>query len=169
MTTYLLDTNVITELEDRNKPGFGPIAARLSKLADSDEVCISILSAYEYQHGMAKAPDEMRESLREAWNDFQEQFLILPLSLDSAEVYGKLRVQYEEHTGAGRRKLHEHTIDLMLAASALEKGAVIVTDDRVFETVQEFSPSLQVENWIAEEQPAGTLPVDGAEPSDSVQ
>lgn len=38
MTTYLLDGNILSELEDRKKPQFDAITARLDDLDEEDEV-----------------------------------------------------------------------------------------------------------------------------------
>jgi predicted nucleic acid-binding protein len=82
MPRYFLDTNVLTALEDRDKPGFDLVTTRLAGLRDEDEVFLSILTVYEYRHGISKAPMELRESLLKAWKDFEERFLVLGLSFD---------------------------------------------------------------------------------------
>lgn len=99
MTRYLLDTNVLTELEDRRKPGFALVAARLAALNDTDEVLLSILSAYEYRHGISKAPEELKESLLMAWKAFEERFPSIGLTSAGAVLYGELKSRYQEHTG----------------------------------------------------------------------
>lgn len=155
MAKYLLDSNIITALEDPDKPGFMLVTERLLVLAEHDEVCISILAAYEYKHGIAKASEELKESLQKSWDDFEERFAIVPLSLDGAELYGTLKAEYEKHTGASKRALMERTVDLILASTAIEHEAVLVSDDRIFHTIREFTPSLQVENWKEPANPSG--------------
>ena len=147
MAKYLLDSNIITALEDRRKPGFGAITARLSELTDDDDVCISILSAYEYRYGIVKAPAELKDALRKAWQDFEARFSIIGLSLEGAEIFGEIKARYEKDTGAGEKSLQRHTVDFMLAGSAVEHEAVLVSDDGVFEKIRNFYPSLRVENW----------------------
>lgn len=165
MTRYLLDSNVITELEDRRKPDFRLIAEKLSKLADEDEVCISILSAFEYQYGIARAPEELKESLRKSWNDFEARFQILGLSLEGASLYGEIKTEYEKYTGVSRKSLQGHTVDLILASTALEHGAVLVSSDRVFQSLRKCWPSLEVEDWIKSDpsSSAEDEPSDGAD------
>jgi len=147
MTTYLLDVNIITVLEDQDKPGFDLVSRRLSALADEDEVAVSVLSAYEYKHGIAKAPAELKEALRKTWEDVEANFSILPLSLEAAEVYGKLKTLYELETQTGERRLKEHSVDFILASTALEHNAVLVSNDNVFLRIREYAPRLRVENW----------------------
>lgn len=152
MARYLLDTNVVTELEDRHKPGFAAISARLSSLEDEDEVSLSILSAYEYRHGIAKAPLELKESLLKAWSDFEERFPLIGLSSGGAIIFGELKAGYQNHVGASDRQLKKHTVDFILASSAIEHDAILVSDDRVFPAIREFYPTLQVESWLHEEE-----------------
>jgi len=44
---YLLDGNILTELEDREKPAYKKIRNKLALLSDHDNAYISIISAYE--------------------------------------------------------------------------------------------------------------------------
>ncbi len=157
MTRYLLDTSVLTELEDRRKPGFVFAAARLAALDDTDEVLLSVLSAYEYRHGISKAPEDLRESLLMAWRAFEERFPLIGLTGAGAVLYGELKSRYQEHTGASNRQLKMSTVDFIVASSALEHDAVLVSDDRIFQTIQRFHPALRVENWLADETSASDL------------
>lgn len=151
MTRYLLDTNVLTELEDRRKPGFALVAARLAALNDTDEVLFSILSAYEYRHGISNAPQGLKESLLMAWRDFEERFTSIGLTSAGAVLYGELKSQYQERTGASSKQMKTATVDFILASSALEHDAVLVSDDRIFRTIQGFHPALRVQNWLLDE------------------
>ncbi len=120
---------------------------KLASLPEESEVCFSILSAYEYQHGIAKAPAHLVENLQKTWQTFLDLFEVLPLTLKSAEIYGELKAHYETHTGIGKKEVKRHTIDLILAGTAIELDAVVVSGDSIFSAIREFSPSLKVENW----------------------
>ncbi len=151
MSRYLLDTNVLTELEDRRKPGFALAAARLAGLRDSDEVVVSVLSAYEYCHGISKAPEDLRESLLVSWRAFEKRFPLIGLTSAGAIFYGELKSRYQAHTGASNRQMKMATVDFIIASSALEHDAILVSDDRIFRTIQRFHPTLRVENWLVGE------------------
>ncbi len=149
MTRYLLDCNIVTALEDQDKPGFDLVKAKLASLADDDQVCLSILTAYEYQHGIARAPDDLKDGLRKSWRSFEQVFEMIPLSLEAARLYGELKVEFERRFGASRRSLQEKTVDFMLASTAVEIDAVVVSDDKVFRSIGTINPSLRLENWKA--------------------
>ena len=144
---YLLDGNIITELEDRRKPSYKSIRNRIAALSDEDQIYISIISAYEYQHSIAKAPEDMKEDLKKAWDTFLELFSVLSLTLEGARIYGEIKTKYEKHTGIGKKEIKRHTVDFILSSTAIETGAVVVSDDRIFLTIQEFWPSFCVESW----------------------
>lgn len=148
MTRYLLDTNIVTELEDRRRPGFASVTAKLAKLTDDDEVMLSILAAYEYRHGISKAPAEIKDALLAAWRDFETSFPLVGLSTRGAKLYGELKTQYQKHVGVGDKELKKHTVDFILASSALEHNAVLVSGDRIFWRIREARPALRVENWL---------------------
>jgi predicted nucleic acid-binding protein len=67
--------------------------------------------------------------------------------LKGAEIYGEIKILYEKHTGIGKKEIKRHTVDLILASTAIDANAVIVSDDRIFKTIKDFYPSLLVENW----------------------
>ena len=147
MTIYLLDGNILTDLEAPDSPSYQVIIGKLAVLREEDEVCFSILSAYEYQHGMIKAPEDIVANLKLAWNTFLELFTVVPLSLEGAVLYGRLKTAYEKRTGIKRKDAQRHTVDLMLAATALETDAVLVSNDQIFVRLQELEPALQLESW----------------------
>jgi predicted nucleic acid-binding protein len=144
---YLLDGNILTLLEDRTKPSYKAVRNKLASLSDEDHTYISIISAYEYRDGIVKASKALSEKLKKAWQTFLDLFEILPLTLKGADIYGEVKTQYEKHTGIGKKEIKRHTVDFILASTAIEANAIVVSDDRIFKTIKEFYPSLRVENW----------------------
>jgi len=149
MTTdhYILDGNILTDLEYPETPAYQAIMDRLESLPDGSRVFFSIISAYEYHHGIAKASKILSENLRKAWQTFLDLFEVLPLTLRGAEIYGEIKTRYEKHTGIGKKEIKRHSVDFILASTAIETNSIIVSDDRIFKTIREFYPALRVENW----------------------
>jgi len=87
MNRYILDGNILTDLEYPQSPAYQVIMEKLASLPDGSEVFFSIISAYEYQHGMAKARKSIAENLAKAWQTFLELFEVLPLTLKGAEIF----------------------------------------------------------------------------------
>jgi predicted nucleic acid-binding protein len=147
MARYILDTNTLTELEYPDTPDYQIIMSKIASLPAESEICFSIISAYEYQHGIAKASGSLKESIKKAWQTFLDLFEALPLTLESAKIYGEIKALYESHTGIGKKEIKRHTVDFILASSAIELDAVVVSADRIFQTIQKLYPSLRFENW----------------------
>ncbi|MCB1055054.1 MAG: type II toxin-antitoxin system VapC family toxin [Acidobacteria bacterium] len=147
MSLYLLDGNVLTAPEDRAKPHFETVRRRLGGLAATDRVGISVVSAYEYEHGIAKAQGGLQEALRRTWATFLDVFEILPLSLSGARRYGELRSRYEQSVGSTSKAASRHTSDFLLAATALDLEAILVSGDQLFSKLRELEPQLRVEDW----------------------
>lgn len=95
-----------------------------------------MVSAYEYQHGIAKAKGPLQEGLRRTWERFLDAFELLPLTLSGAVHYGLLRSRYERELGATTKVANRHASDFLLAATALDKGAILVSGVRNFQTLQ---------------------------------
>jgi tRNA(fMet)-specific endonuclease VapC len=70
----------------------------------------------------------------------QSQMAVLPLSAESARIYGELRARLQRE---GRTIGNN---DLWIAAHALAEGCVLVTNNtREFERVE----GLMLENWVS--------------------
>lgn len=148
MKRYVRDSNFLGTLEDSDSPEYKEIFKKLSSLPDEDEVCVSIISIYEYYFGIFNAPDEsLSQQLLKTKDTILEIFIILPLTLKSAELYGKIKTAYKKQIGATRAGMRKHNVDFILASTALEQQAVIVSKDNIFLKIQEFEQKLQVENW----------------------
>jgi predicted nucleic acid-binding protein len=81
MKRYILDSNFLGTLEDSDSPEYKEIFRKLSSLPDEDEVCVSIISIYEYYYGIFNAPDEsLSQQLLKTKDTILELFTILPLS-----------------------------------------------------------------------------------------
>jgi predicted nucleic acid-binding protein len=48
-----------------------------------------------------------------------------------------------------RAEVQRHAIDCMIAVTALESGAVLVSNDALFDQLVQLIPALQIDNWAA--------------------
>ena len=148
MKRYILDSNFLGILEDSDSPEYKEIFRKLSSLPDEDEVCVSIISIYEYYFGIFNAPDEnLSQQLLKTKDTILDLFTILPLTLKSAELYGKIKTSFKKKTGTTRAGMRKHNVDFIIAGTALEQQAVIVSKDNIFSKIQKFEKRLQVEDW----------------------
>ena len=148
MNRYILDSDFLSALEDSDSAEYKKVYERLSSLPDEDEVCVSIISIYEYYYGIFNAPDDnLSQELLKAKDTLLELFKILPLTIKSAEFYGKIKSEYKKRTGTTRAAMRRHNIDIILASTALEQDAVIVSKDNIFSRIREFERRLKIENW----------------------
>ena len=140
MTRYLLDTNILSYLVDTASPSHGAVHGRLAELADEDEVALSILSLYELHHWFAYDP-----ARQETAQEVIRPFTVLLLPEGGAELFGAL--MRDLRAGTGRSEVERHAIDCMIAVSALEHGAVLVSNDALFERLAALIPVLELVNW----------------------
>jgi tRNA(fMet)-specific endonuclease VapC len=132
VTTYLLDTNIVSDLV-RN-PG-GRSAARLREVGD-DGVFTSVVVAAELRFGAAKKGSPGLSSQLEV---VLGALRIMPLEAPADVTYGEIRADLE------RRGQMIGGNDLLIAAHAVTAGATLVTDNE-----REFSRvgGLVIENWL---------------------
>ena len=131
---YVLDTNIVTRLLS----GDERVLAHLVDVDPSD-VGIPLLVLGELLFGAEKSArrDENRERIRR----LTESLRLPQLGLEVVRRYAVVRAEVERR---GRRK---SDFDLMIACTALEHGATLVTHDAALKdgTIE----GLAVEDWLS--------------------
>jgi len=146
MVTYLLDTNILNYLEDAESPFHAACLEAFSRHLD-ETLCISILSILELDYRLAGADPELRPALTKSKLETLETYAIIPLDLVISEKFGMLKARYKVLSGVKAKTMKTHPVDIILAATAIVKGAVLVSNDRIFSQLADIEPALQVENW----------------------
>ncbi|MBP7831371.1 MAG: type II toxin-antitoxin system VapC family toxin [Kiritimatiellae bacterium] len=129
---FMLDTSVCIDLIRRRT---ATILRNLERTRPED-VCVSVITLSELEHGVAKsaAPERNRLALAE----FMAPITVLPYNDTVAPVYGRIRAHLDaKGIGIG-------SLDMLMAAHALSAGLTLVTNnEREFQRV----PDLRVVNW----------------------
>ncbi|MEH1923938.1 type II toxin-antitoxin system VapC family toxin [Nostoc sp.] len=130
--TYLLDTNIVSYILRRN-------ATVGSKLRDAnrsgEEVFISCITYYEVKRGLlyANATRQLGD-----FNQFSRKYEIL--FLDDIEIIERA---CEIHVDLQRRGLTIQEQDILIAATAIARGLILVSNDSDLLRVQ----GINLENW----------------------
>lgn len=130
MTSFLLDTNTVSHLIKGH-----PAVVRRIATAPMAALGISAITAGELLFGLAKRPRAKR--LHTAVRELLRRVDVLPWNHTVAEHYGSVRADME------RRGKTLAALDMLIAAHALEAGAVLVTSDRAFRQIA----GLSIEDW----------------------
>jgi len=149
MKKYLLDSDIITYLEEKESMFHASVKSNLSRLSDDEEVYISVLTLYEMHYGMSfvKGDPGKYRKLLAVQKSIKSRFPILPLSERGAQIYGEIKSLYRKNTGIKKKPIKQHDVDFILTSTAIEYGLVIVSNDNIFQKLRELFPDLQVENW----------------------
>ena len=145
---YLLDSDIVTDLYDKSAANHPSIVARLASLDDADEVCISILTLFEFEYGLANAPADKQDALGRKIIEAQSDFEVLPLSADGAGHFGDLKKALRDRRSLTQESAKKHNIDLMIAATALTAGCTLVSGDAIYRELQASHPDLKLESWV---------------------
>ncbi|TKT77630.1 type II toxin-antitoxin system VapC family toxin [Aquamicrobium sp. LC103] len=130
---FMLDTNTFGVIaSDRNEA----VRARF-RAASIEEICVSAITRGEIEFGLAKKPEATRLARTAAL--LFAQIDALPWTSEAAQTYGNLRASLQ------RAGISLGPLDMLIAAHAMTKGAVLVTSDRAFRLV----PGLETEDWLA--------------------
>ena len=128
----MLDTNTVSWLIKGRRNVLERMAAEAP-----ERICLSVVTEAELLYGVARRPQARR--LRLAIDEILAAIDVLPWTSATARRYATLRAELES------RGKPLGPLDLMIAAHAVEREAVLVTSDRAFRAV----PGLRVEDWTA--------------------
>jgi len=146
---FLLDTNTVSALAQKYAEHHIAVALKASALDNNDELYISIVSLYEMEYGARHAKNSRTAlEMRTAIEAVKNSFAILGLTTDSAKIFAELKERYQQATGIGKKALIKHNVDFIIAATAIENKAIIVSNDcKMFSTIQKFQSDFQWEDW----------------------
>ena len=112
-----------------------------TKLVDYTEtdLAVAAITASELLHGVHRADDEARRSLREAWVEgLLSRMPVIPFDLLAARAHARLSARSRS------KGLTVGAHDLLIAATALARGLEVITrDERSFPHI----PGLEVVLW----------------------
>jgi len=152
---YLLDTNIISYLTDSKSPYRNAVKEKLFSLSEKDRVAVSIITLYELAYGLAtlekskKDKNNINEKLFESGIEFIKEYLdIFPLSVEEIDIFGKIKAKYKEQTGINTKALKKNDLDFLIASTAISQGAVLVSNDGIFEDIVEYGFGLEFEEWV---------------------
>jgi len=147
---YVLDTNIISYLTDPNSPYRENIKNHLLSLTHEDTISVSIITLYELSYGLysyKNTPESIR-LFRQGIYFIEEYLEVLPLHIREVDIFGKLKAQYKELTGIQNKANKKNDLDFLIAATAINHDAVLISNDMIFETLFEMAPEIKHENWL---------------------
>lgn len=147
MKKYLVDINIISYLADAGSPFHEPVWKRFRALAKDDAVFLSILGLYEFYYSLSRANDDLDPQILRTKEKVCTTLPVIPLSDEGGKVFGELKAAYQNRYQLPRTALARDAVDLMIAASALETGSLLVSHDQVFGRIQAAQPKLSFEDW----------------------
>jgi tRNA(fMet)-specific endonuclease VapC len=158
---YLFDTNHVKYRFDKNPN----LLNRLRQIHPDAPIVISVVTLGEIEYGhKVVAPSGLTQIQREFITFVQKNFpLSIPITEMTTASYGMIRARLFERFAPKKKKrkglrpeelldpvtgrvLGIQENDLWIAAQAIERNLVLVTNDSIVR-VKEVVPELQVENW----------------------
>jgi tRNA(fMet)-specific endonuclease VapC len=129
---YMLDTNICIYII-KQKPQ--EVIKKFTTLEPA-QISVSSITVSELQYGVAKSQHKTKNNY--ALQEFLSPLNIEPFDLNSALIYGELRLRMEK---SGKQI---GSFDALIAAHAMSIGATLVTNNlKEFKRVK----GLKLENW----------------------
>lgn len=147
---YLLDTNIVAFLyDDTLEPQYSKLFQKIESLQSHENLYVSILTLYELEYSIVNAEAGKQKAVRVIANRIKDDFQVLPLPEAGAMVYGELKTYLKKHRNINRENIKKHNIDLMMASTAITKGCILVSNDRVFEAIDGINDKFLFQNWLS--------------------
>ena len=147
---FLLDTNTASALTQKQAIHHAIIAEKFyHSLPNNSEVYISIVSLYEMEYGAKHTTDiQIANAMRQAIDVIKTEFTILHLSEQGAQIFADIKEGYRQEMQIGKKALIKHNVDFIIAATAIEHNATIISNDhKMFAPIQNFYPGFKWEDW----------------------
>lgn len=150
---YLLDTNILIYLKDPYSEHYDIVGRNfLGKLANESEVYVSLLTLYEVEVGVSLAStSEVKDLMQDTIELIETHFEVFPLTREEAKLFGDLKAAYIKAYGMKAKAAKRDDIDLILASTAIIEGAILVSNDSVFNKLQVINSNLRYENWTIDD------------------
>jgi predicted nucleic acid-binding protein len=145
--TYLFDSDTLSDFYETTSPDHSGIVRRIASLRRDDALSISILSLYEFEYGCANAVEAKKPVLRRRILNASTRFRVLGLSLKAGRLFGELKKKLSDARQLTEKGRRYHTVDLMIAATAIVESYTLVSSDSLYADLSELEPSLKLENW----------------------
>jgi len=146
---FLFDTNTLSALTQKYADHHVKISSKVYSLNDDDEVYVSIVSLYEMEYGAKQANNtNMANEMLLAIESVKNHFTILGLTEKGAKIFADIKERYKQEAKLGKKALIKHNVDLMIASTAIEMRAILVSNDhKIFALIQKFRSDFQWEDW----------------------
>ena len=134
--TYLLDTNVVSELMAYSDN----VVKRISLLRGEESLYASAITEGELYYGAVRSPEPKRTSLLGRMSEALSRLAgIEPVSREAARAYANIRTDLETRG----QPLPDN--DIWIAAVAMANEYTLVSHDGAFTRI----PGLKLEDWLA--------------------
>ena len=127
MTRGLLDTNIFISLE---------LGRSINSQMIPDELAISVITLAELEFGIYSATDQQTRAKRMATFRKVMDFEAIDITSDIASVWAAVRASGQ----AKKSSLSEN--DIWIAATAINQGVPLVTQDRAFMSISDLETIL---------------------------
>jgi len=87
---------------------------------------------------------EIRKTIDKLITDFE----IIDVSLEEAKKYGEIKHLIKISKKISKENIKKMNIDIMIASTAISHECVIVSGDKIFETISKVCSKLHFENWL---------------------
>jgi len=85
--------------------------------------------------------------LKKQLHKLSKIFTILPLSVHGSEAFGELKKRFKELQSINNENIKKHTVDLIIAATALENKTILVSADKIYSSINSIHKKFIFEDW----------------------
>ena len=110
---------------------------------------MSIITLYELSYGLSTLADSVNKAIFESGIEFIKEYLdVYPLDIHEIDIFGMLKSQYKKSTGIAKTAIKKNDLAFLIVATAINRNAVLVSNDAIFDKMIELEPNIKHENWV---------------------
>lgn len=147
MANYLIDTNILSYLADKNSSFHKNVSKSFQALKQSDELFISLITFYEFEYGISLVKEQEGKQVSWFVSEFLEIFPVLPMNKEGSKIFGDIKKQFKDTFGSKDKDLIKHNFDIIIASMAILEKAVLVSNDKIFSKIVSLRKDFKLEDW----------------------
>lgn len=148
MRTLLFDTDIVSYSYDVRSPFHETVLLWAGREPASSVNLVSFVTLCELEYDAHVSGFQSSAQYPSIVHAVLDDYGVVHSSPEIAHLFGRLKADLRRKFGTrDRQVLHRYDADLLIASCALTTGAVLVSNDRMFEHLVGLHPDFRLENW----------------------
>ena len=107
------------------------------------------MTLYELSYGLEYSSNKEEIGIFNHGISIVKSYLdIYNLKEEDVTIFGNLKLKYKKQVGIAQKAMKKNDLDFLIVSTAISQNAILISNDKIFETIHKIEPKFKYENWI---------------------